>query len=59
MSVLEQKIRETVARGWCDDRNCTKEMDADLADSIAHEIMLSLSPTCHPDRRWPVTVNVP
>ena len=59
MSVLEQKIRETVARGWCDDRNCMKEIDTVLADSIVHEIMLSLSPSCHSARRWPVTVNVP
>jgi len=59
MSVLEQKIRGTIARGYCDDQNCMKELDSVLLDSIAHEIMLSLSPTCHPDRRWPVTVNVP
>jgi hypothetical protein len=48
---LERRIRETVARGYCDDRNCYKEVDTDLLNSIVQEIMLSIDPMCHPSRR--------
>lgn len=51
---LEQRLRETVARGYCDDKNCNKELDSDLLNSIVHEIMLSLDPSCHPSRKLPL-----
>jgi ribosome modulation factor len=51
---LEQRLRETVARGYCDDKNCNKVLDSDLLDSIVYEIMLALAPDCHPDRKLPL-----
>lgn len=51
---LVQQLRGAVARGWADDRNCFKEMDAVLAESIVHELLLSLSPDCHPSRALPL-----
>ena len=51
---LVQQLRGAVARGWCDDRNCNKEMDVELAESIVHELMLSLSSDCHPSRALPL-----
>lgn len=41
---LEEQVRQAVARGWCDPRNAHKEMDVDLADAIAEEIVRSFSP---------------
>lgn len=51
---LTKQLRGAVARGWCDDRNCNKEMDAELAESIVQELLLSLSPDCHPSRALPL-----
>jgi hypothetical protein len=51
---LIRQLRGAVARGWCDDQNCIKEMDAVLAESIVQELMLSLSPDCHPSRALPL-----
>lgn len=51
---LAQRLRETVARGYCDDKNCNKELDSDLLISIVHELMLSLEPDCHPSRALPL-----
>lgn len=47
---LVRRLREIVARGWCDDRNCNKPMDPVLAESIVKELLLSLDPGCHPSR---------
>jgi hypothetical protein len=37
-----EEIRGAVARGWCADKNRNKEMDADLAEAIAQEILRML-----------------
>lgn len=37
-----EDIRGAVARGWCDDKNRTKEMDSDLAEAITKEIWAML-----------------
>lgn len=53
-AALVRQLRGAVARGWCDDRNCLKEMDSDLAESIVKEILLSLASDCHPSRALPL-----
>jgi hypothetical protein len=35
----ESEIYGAIARGWCDERNSGKEMDVDLADAIAIEVL--------------------
>jgi hypothetical protein len=35
-------IRQAVARGWCSDVNCYKEMDVDLAEAITREVIAAL-----------------
>lgn len=52
--MLLQQLRGAVARGWCDDQNCYKEVDSVLAESIVKELMLSLDPDCHPSRKLPL-----
>lgn len=37
------EIRGAVARGWCADANRHKEMDSDLAEAIAQEVLLMLT----------------
>lgn len=53
---LAVRLRETVARGYCDDKNSHKVLDGDLLHSIVHEILLSLAPDCHPSRRLPLAL---
>jgi hypothetical protein len=36
------EIRGAVARGWCADKNRDKEMDSDLAEAIAQEVLRML-----------------
>lgn len=55
---LEQRLRQTVARGYCDDQNAHKELDSVLLNSIVHEIILALDPDCHPSRRLPLLPGV-
>ena len=52
--LLIQQLRGAVARGWCDDKNCNKEMDCDLAESIVQELLLGIDPACHPSRAIPL-----
>ena len=52
--VLIKQLRGAVARGRCDDRNCLKEFDSVLAESIVTELLLSLDPDCHPSRALPL-----
>ena len=42
MESLISEVRGAVARGWCADKNRHKEMDSDLAEAIAQEVMLLL-----------------
>ena len=37
--IIEEQIRGAVARGWCHPKNSSKEMDVDLAEAIAQEII--------------------
>jgi hypothetical protein len=39
MSFSEEELYGAIARGWCDERNSGKEMDVDLADAIAIEVL--------------------
>jgi hypothetical protein len=45
---MEQQVREAVARGWCHEKNAHKEMDVDLADAIAAEVVKSFTPARDP-----------
>jgi phage I-like protein len=40
----EEEIYGAIARGWCDERNSGKEMDVDLADAIAIEVLAVVRP---------------
>jgi hypothetical protein len=48
---LEDQVRQAVARGWRDPRNSHKEMDADLAEAIAAEVVKSFTPVVEPGHR--------
>lgn len=40
----EEELYGAIARGWCDKRNSGKEMDVDLADAIAIEVLAVVRP---------------
>lgn len=40
----EEELYGAIARGWCDERNRDKEMDVDLGDAIAIEILALVRP---------------
>lgn len=44
MEYHEEEIYGAIARGWCDERNSGKEMDVDLADAIAIEVLAVVRP---------------
>ena len=44
MELHEEELYGAIARGWCDERNSGKEMDVDLADAIAIEVLALVRP---------------
>ena len=48
---MEQQVREAVARGWCHPKNASKEMDCDLAEAIAEEVVKCFTPSEMPGHK--------
>lgn len=51
--MTREEIVHAVARGWCDPKNSSKEMDADLANAIVEQVAALTTPD--PQGEW-VTV---
>jgi len=39
---LRKKVEQALARGYCHEKNKNKELDADLIESMADEVILTL-----------------
>jgi len=45
---LEEQVRQALARGYCHPENASKELDADLIEAMAQEVVKSLTPEVMP-----------